>query len=129
MDANHLISDGLLGREWELCYYLRGQVFARQPGSSAHRATVKSIIKGVVGARAFVTTPCASVDSNCYLRDCTNPWGPCTQILYTLARKYLYRDYIKAMVYAIWVHGPLREVPVCSEEQNADPEAQDDTWT
>ena len=35
------------------------------------------------------------------------PKGPCTQIVYTLALKYLYRDYIKANVYTIWVHGPL----------------------
>ena len=35
------------------------------------------------------------------------PKGPCTQIVYTLALKYLYRDYIKAKVYAIWAHGPL----------------------
>ena len=27
------------------------------------------------------------------------PEGPCTQIVYTLALKYLYRDYIKAKVY------------------------------
>ena len=33
------------------------------------------------------------------------PKGPCTQIVYTLAPKYLYRDYFKAKVYAIWVHG------------------------
>ena len=34
------------------------------------------------------------------------PKGPCTQIVYTLAPKYLYRDYFKAKVYTIWVHGP-----------------------
>ena len=33
--------------------------------------------------------------------------GPCAQMVYTLAPKYLYRDYIKANVYTIWVHGPL----------------------
>ena len=33
--------------------------------------------------------------------------GPCTQIVYTLAPKCLYRDYLKAKVYTIWVHGPL----------------------
>ena len=33
--------------------------------------------------------------------------GPCTQIVYTLALKYLYRDYIKAKVYTTWVLGPL----------------------
>ena len=27
------------------------------------------------------------------------PKGPCTQIVYTLAPKYLYRDYFKAKVY------------------------------
>ena len=37
----------------------------------------------------------------------TYPKDPCTQIVYTLALKYLYRDYIKAKVYTIWVHGPL----------------------
>ena len=35
------------------------------------------------------------------------PKGLCTQIVYTLAPTYLYRDYIKAKVYTIWVHGPL----------------------
>ena len=35
------------------------------------------------------------------------PEGPCTEIVYTLAPKYLYRDYFKAKVYTIWVHGPL----------------------
>ena len=33
--------------------------------------------------------------------------GPCTQIVHTLAPKYLCRDYFNAKVYAIWVHGPL----------------------
>ena len=35
------------------------------------------------------------------------PKGPCTQIAYTLAPKHLYRDYFKAKVYTVWVHGPL----------------------
>ena len=35
------------------------------------------------------------------------PKDPCAQIVYTLAPKYLYRDYIKAKVYTICVHGPL----------------------
>ena len=35
------------------------------------------------------------------------PKGPCTQIVYTLAPKYLYRDYFKANVYTNWAHGPL----------------------
>ena len=30
-----------------------------------------------------------------------------SEIVYTLALKYLYRDYIKANVYTIWVHGPF----------------------
>ena len=29
------------------------------------------------------------------------PQGPCTQIV------YLYRDYLKATVYTIWIHGPV----------------------
>ena len=53
----------------------------------------------------------------------TTPKGPCIQTVYTLAPKYLYRDYFKAIytlapkylyrdyfkakVYTIWVHGPL----------------------
>ena len=47
-----------------------------------------------------------------------NPKGPCTPIVYTLAPKYLHRDYFKAKVYTIWVHGPLgqekkhRQLPV-----------------
>ena len=32
---------------------------------------------------------------------CMYPKGPCTQILYTLAPMYLYRDYFKANVYAV----------------------------
>ena len=32
--------------------------------------------------------------------------GPCTQIVYTLAPMYLYREYFKANVYTIWVHRP-----------------------
>ena len=36
--------------------------------------------------------------------------GPCTQIVYTLAPKYLYRDYFKAKVSTIWVHGPFGKV-------------------
>ena len=35
------------------------------------------------------------------------PKGPCAQIVYTLALKYLYTDYSKAKVNSIWVHGPL----------------------
>ena len=35
------------------------------------------------------------------------PKGPCTQIVDTLALKYLNRDYFKAKVYTTWVHGPL----------------------
>ena len=35
------------------------------------------------------------------------PKGPCTQMAYTLAPMYLYREYFKAKVYTIWVHGPL----------------------
>ena len=33
--------------------------------------------------------------------------GPCTQTVYTLGPKYLYRDYFKAKVHSIWVHGPV----------------------
>ena len=36
-----------------------------------------------------------------------DPKGPCTQIVDTLAPKYPNRDYFKAKVYTIWVHGPL----------------------
>ena len=35
------------------------------------------------------------------------PKGPCTQIVYTLRPMYLCREYFKANVYTIWVHGPL----------------------
>ena len=34
------------------------------------------------------------------------PKGPSIHIVYTLALKYLYRDYIKAKVFTSWVHGP-----------------------
>ena len=34
--------------------------------------------------------------------------GPCTQVVYTLALKYLDRDYFKAKVYLLFgYHGPL----------------------
>ena len=36
-----------------------------------------------------------------YTRSCQ-----CAQIAYTVALKYLNRDYFKAKEYAIWVHGP-----------------------
>ena len=38
---------------------------------------------------------------------CLIPKGACTQIVHTLAPKYLYRDYFEVKVYTIWVHGPL----------------------
>ena len=50
---------------------------------------------------------CREVYLSCVGSGFHNPKGPCTQIVYTLALKYLYRDYIKAKVYTIWVHGPL----------------------
>ena len=40
----------------------------------------------------------------------TIPKGPCTQIVYALGPRYLYREYFKAKVYTIWVHGPLGNV-------------------
>ena len=40
--------------------------------------------------------------------------GPCTQTVYTLAPKYLYRDYFKATVYTIWAHGLLRDATTSS---------------
>ena len=39
------------------------------------------------------------------------PQGPCSQIVDTLAPKYLHRGYLKAKVYTIWVHGPLSPKP------------------
>ena len=36
--------------------------------------------------------------------------GPRTFLVYTLAPKYLYRDYFKAKVYTIWAHGMLGTV-------------------
>ena len=41
------------------------------------------------------------------VRQIFNPRGPCTQIVYTLAPKCLYRDYFRAKVSTIWAHGPL----------------------
>ena len=38
--------------------------------------------------------------------------GPCTHIVYTLAPKYPNRDYFKAKVYAVWVHGPLGDMNI-----------------
>ena len=37
----------------------------------------------------------------------SHPEGPCAQIVCPVGPKYLYRDYFKAQVYTIWVHGPL----------------------
>ena len=51
------------------------------------------------------------VDVDDPLHSLKNPRGPCTRIVYTLALKYLYRDYIKAKVYTIWVHGPSSPKP------------------
>ena len=36
--------------------------------------------------------------------------GPQTQLVYTLGPMSLYREYFKAKVYTIWVHGPLGKV-------------------
>ena len=33
--------------------------------------------------------------------------GPCTQIVYTFGPMSLHREYFKANVYTVWVHGPL----------------------
>ena len=43
------------------------------------------------------------------------PKGSCTQIAYTLAPKYPYRDYIKAKVYTICAHGPLNPIEPLKE--------------
>ena len=37
--------------------------------------------------------------------------GPCTQIVCTLGAMYLCREYFKAKVYIIWVHGPINPKP------------------
>ena len=50
---------------------------------------------------------CEPTKSMTWCLPCCVPKGPCAQTVYTLALKYLYRDYIKAHVYTIWVHGPL----------------------
>ena len=41
--------------------------------------------------------------------------GPCTQKIFTLGPRYLYRDYFKAKVHSIWVHGPVGEVIKASD--------------
>ena len=33
--------------------------------------------------------------------------GPCSEMVDTLPPECIYRDYVKADVYTIWVHGPL----------------------
>ena len=49
----------------------------------------------------------------------SNLWGspkcPCTLIVlvYTLAPKYLYKNYFKAKIYTIWVHGPVEDCDRC----------------
>ena len=40
--------------------------------------------------------------------------GPCTQIVYTLAPKYLHGDCFKGKIYTIWVHGPFAHEPSTS---------------
>ena len=47
----------------------------------------------------------------CSFEACAYPLGPCTQVVYTLAPKYLYRDYFKAKAQTIWVRGPLGKCP------------------
>ena len=41
------------------------------------------------------------------IRSLYNPKAPCAPIVHTLALKYPSRDYSKAKVYTIWVHGLL----------------------
>ena len=43
------------------------------------------------------------------------PKDPCAQIAHTLAPKYPNRDYFKAKVYTIWVHGPLYPIKPLKE--------------
>ena len=71
-------------------------------------------IIGIIGSLGFPSVCesfaksellCTSRTRETYLK------GPCTQIVYTLAPKYLHRYYFKAKVYTaytIWVHGPMR---------------------
>ena len=43
----------------------------------------------------------------CPCRVVQYPKGPCAQIAYTLGPMHLQREYFKAKVCALWVHGPL----------------------
>ena len=47
------------------------------------------------------------------------PKGPCSQIVYTLGPMYLYREYFKAKVYTIWVHGPLGRLSHPAQTQDS----------
>ena len=48
-----------------------------------------------------------------YLNEPKNSKGARTQIVYTLGPMFLQREYFKAKVYTIWVHGPLGQRTFC----------------
>ena len=71
-------------------------------------------------AASFPSSSTSDSTDSPFKNNCTNPKGPCTQIVYTLGPMYLHREYFKANVYTIWVHGPLgkavvRETDLLSE--------------
>ena len=58
-------------------------------------------------ARAVLASQC---DAEAFLREAGLSLfrkSPRTQIVYTLAPKYLYRDYFGAKIYTVWAHRPL----------------------
>ena len=54
---------------------------------------------------------CLAKRDSCDVSAALLPKGPCTQIVYTLGPMYPLREYFKAKVYTIWVHGPLWPEP------------------
>ena len=89
----------LLGGSGDLAFGQR-QRYTRRPIAPEYRS---------LGLRTATATETCDVDHKCWdgLPGPTNPDGPCTKIAYTLAPKYLFRDYFQAKVYTVWVHGPL----------------------
>ena len=79
-----------------------GRAYAR---SNRHRGTAGLQNKDKKSAQCINLAPQSRITGRETVIS-TNPQGPCTQIAYTLAPKYLYRDYFKAKVYNIWYMDP-----------------------
>ena len=102
----------------EQCPFLSGQwhvvlrhllLMASPIGSSARRLSRRlnhdSTRRVLVTKHTILFGYHVYTTTTCYTKPF--PKGPCAQIVYILAPKYLFRDYFTAKVYTIWVRGPL----------------------